>query len=220
MDKEFQPENPREVQVSSKSRMSIFIFTFLQFVCLAYTFFTCCFLNWFGYCFWYFSLFHIERFMPFYSVQSTNNIWFDEIIITKTDSNADIIELYCEDIENTIDNLVLGTKIMLLGLIMTSIAYILNICLFIHKFFNPNFRMKYVIFIILLPLILQCIFTTCFVVLGRLFQINKVNTWGQIGDLSPTNFDISVGFALYLATICLEACSACYAISSISKIFK
>lgn len=220
MDKPNLPQSSDSTQQSSRARINLFVCAFLQIICLCYTLFTCLVLYWFDYCFWTFSFFRVASFTPFYGVKDIDNIWNDEIEISDSNENAEIIEIYCDDIENSMKYLIRGAKVMFIGQLICSLAYFINICLFINKFFNPKFRVNYIQYIIILPLVLQIISLASSATIGRLNSLKEVKTWGQTGDLAPVDFQIAIGLFMYIMTLALEVLSAIYAVLAISKHFK
>lgn len=220
MDKPNLPQSSDSPQLSSRARINLFVCAFLQIMCMCYTLFTCLVLYWFDYCFWTFSLFRVANFMPFYGVKDVDNIWTDEIEISNSSDDAKVIEIYCEDIEDTMKYLIRGAKAMYLGQLICSLAYLINISLFINKFFNPKFKVNHIQYIIILPLVLQILSLASSAIIGRFYSLKEVNTWGQTGDLAPVDFRIAIGLYMYIVTLALEVMSAIYAVLAISKHFK
>jgi hypothetical protein len=158
--------------------------------------------------------------MPFYGVKDVDNIWTDEIQISNSSENTEVIEIYCQDIQNTMKYLIRGSKVMYIGQMICSLAYLVNICLFINKFFNPKFKVNHIQYIIILPIVLQIASLASSAMIGRLYSLKEVNNWGQTGDLAPVDFQIAIGVFMYIATLAMEVISATYAVLAMSKHFK
>lgn len=220
MDKPKLPQSSDSPQLSSSARINLFACAFLQIMCMCYTLFTCQVLYWFNYCFWTFSLFRVANSMPFYGVKDVDNIWTDEIQISNSSENTEVIEIYCQDIQNTMKYLIRGSKVMYIGQMICSLAYLVNICLFINKFFNPKFKVNHIQYIIILPIVLQIASLASSAMIGRLYSLKEVNNWGQTGDLAPVDFQIAIGVFMYIATLAMEVISATYAVLAMSKHFK
>ena len=220
MDKPNLPQSSDSPQLSSRARINLFVCAFLQIMCMWYTLFASFVLCWFDYCFWSFSFFRVASFMPFYGLKDIDNIWTDEIEMSDSSEDAKVVEIYCEEFEDNMKYLIRGAKLMFVCQLICSLAYFINIILFIYKFFNPKFKVNCIQYIIILPLVLQILSLISSAIIGRLYSLKEVNTWGQTGDLVAVDFQIEIGLLMYFIILALELMTAIYAVLAISKHFK